>query len=278
MSYQVLVEFGEGSRPSSDDVQKLLRGFYPNFVSSAGNLFISTDPRTGDTLSAELAQPNLIQLYVPYTATLRSLAAAYSLAWTLADKHGGRVRDAQLGGIASFDLARQEWLRRETTGDLAKIFQGALPSDLKTEIRQRRGMLQQEVKIRGAELGIRRLRLGRSVNYTLPILSLGPVKDTKVANPRAMLPFFLGLLLLIIGGVVGTVLVKGVLIFSSLGVFVLTIVWLSRRKRHILRFPGQGGNLLLESDSPSKKEVEEFLNAIDRVRFALTRFLATGPE
>jgi len=76
MSYQLLVEFSDSKRPSGDDVQKILRGFDPNFTNSGENVLQSLDPYSGDPLSINLGQPTLIRLEVPYSATFRSVAAA----------------------------------------------------------------------------------------------------------------------------------------------------------------------------------------------------------
>jgi len=66
--------------------------------------------------------------------------------------------------------------------------------------------------------------------------------------------------------------IAGVLFLATLGFFVSGFVIAYKRKRRVLGFPGKGGNLLLESASPSKKEVEQFLTSIDRVRFAVSRY------
>src|SRR6266581_9445606 len=184
MSYQLIVEFNEGKKPSEDDVQKVLRGFDPNVTRSGENVFRSLDPYSGDPLSVELGQPNLIRLEVPYSATFRSVAGAYTLAWALADKFGGKVRDPQLGGTPSLDLARQEWRKHEPTGELAKMLGGSIPSDFATKIKQRRGFLRQEVEIRGTELEIRRKQSGRTTHYFIPILTLGPAHENTIPNPR----------------------------------------------------------------------------------------------
>ncbi len=277
MSYQLIVEFDEGKKPSEDDVQKLLRGFDPNVTRSGENVFRSLDPYSGDPLSVELGQPNLIRLEVPFSATFRSVAAAYTLAWALADKFGGRLRDPQLGGAPSLDLARQEWRKHETKGDLAKIFRGTIPSDLNTKIRQRRGLLSQEIEIRGTELGIRRRQSGRSVHYFVPILSLRPVQENTVPNPLGILMVFAGLFILIAAGVAGRPL-GGEFFVVAIIVIPLSLVVFYKFKRRLLVFPGQGGNLVLEAASPSKREVEQFLSSIDRVRFALSRFQAITPS
>lgn len=274
MSYQLLVEFADGKSPSSEDVQKVLRGIDPSFASVGGNVLRSADPTTGDPLSVEIGQTNTIKLEVPYTATFRSVFAAYTLAWAIADKFGGKVKDPQLGGTPSLDLARQEWRKHEPTGELAKILGGSIPSEFKTRINQRRGLLRQEVEIRGLELEIRRKQSGRTSHYFIPILSLGPSHENTIPNPRGSLLVLLGLLIIIAAAFLGgssTPWLGGLLVFVGIGVIASSLVAYSKYKRRLLIFPGQGGNLLLESASPSKKEVEQFLNSIDRIRFALSR-------
>ncbi len=281
MSYQLLVEFSDGKSPSSEDVQKVLRGFDPNFASAGGNVLRSTDPNTGDPLSVDIGQANTIRLEVPYTATFRSVFAAYTLAWALADKFGGKVRDPQLGGTPSLDLARQEWRKHEPTGELAKMLGGSIPSDFATKIKQRRGFLRQEVEIRGTELEIRRKQSGRTTHYFIPILTLGPAHENTIPNPRGGLLVLLGLFIIIAAAVLGgssTPWVGGLLVFVGLGVIVSSLVAYTKYKRRLLVFPGQGGNLLLESASPSKKEVEQFLSSVDRIRFALSRPQSRGPS
>jgi hypothetical protein len=277
MSYQLIVEFSEGKIPSEVEVQMLLRGFDPNFTNSGENVFRSLDPYSGDSLSVELGQPNQIRLQVPYSAMFRSVAAAYTLAWALADKFGGRVRDPQLGGAPSLDLARQEWRKHEASGDLTKIFGGTIPNDLKTRIRQRRGLLSQEIEIRGTELGIQRRQSGRSVNYFVPILSLRPVQENTVPNPLGILLVFAGLFILIAAGVAGKPL-GGEFFVVAIIVIPLSLMVFYKFKRRLLVFPGEGGKLVLEAASPSKTEVEQFLSSIDRVRFALSRPQARGPS
>src|SRR5207245_10577902 len=109
MSYELIVEFNEGKKPSEDDVQKLLRGFDPNVTRSGENVFRSLDPYSGDPLSVELGQPNLIRLEVPFSATFSSVAAADTLAWALADTFGGRLTHPHQGGATSLDPAMRAW-------------------------------------------------------------------------------------------------------------------------------------------------------------------------
>ena len=139
MSYQLVVEFGDGKSPNTEDIQKVLRELGQNFEGIKGNLLRSIDPYTGDPLSIDLAQSGAVKLEVPFAAMFRSVATTYALAWALADKFGGKVKDPQLGGPPSLDLARLEWRRHEATEGLAKIFRGSVPRDLATKIRQRRG-------------------------------------------------------------------------------------------------------------------------------------------
>jgi hypothetical protein len=280
MSYQLVVEFETNKSPSTEDVQNVLRGFDPSFTNPSRDVFQSTDPITGGTLNLDLQQSNLIKLTVPYSATFRSLSAAYTLAWAIADKFAGKVRDPQLGGPPSLDLARQEWRKHETDGGLARIFGGAIPSDLATTIKQRRGMIRQEIKIRGSELEIHRKQGGRTVHYYLPLISLGPVQVSTVPNPRGISLILLGFVIIIIGlGVTGggSAVIGGFLDLGGIAVMASSLVVYTRYKRRILAFPGQGGNLLLEAASPSKRDVEQFLSSIDRVRFAISRSQIRGP-
>jgi len=46
---------------------------------------------------------------------------------------------------------------------------------------------------------------------------------------------------------------------TSLLVIPVSLVVFYKLKRHVLVFPGRGGNLLLESASPSKREVQPVL-------------------
>jgi len=209
---------------------------------------------------------------VPFSATFRSIVAAYTLAWALSDKFGGKVRDPQLGGAPSVDLARQEWKKHQTTGELSKIFGGTIPGDFKAKIRQRRGLRHQDIEIQGTELEISRRQPGRSVHYYLPILSLGPVQESRAPNPRGWLLLAPAWIMLILTIVLQTNSIGGILFLATMGFFVSSFVIAYKRKRRVLGFPGRGGNLLLESASPSKKEVEQFLTSIDRVRFAVSRY------
>ena len=138
-------------------------------------------------------------------------------------------------------------------------------------------MLSQEIEIRGTELGIRRRQSGRSVHYFVPILSLRPVQENTVPNPLGILMVFAGLFILIAAGVAGRPL-GGEFFVVAIIVIPLSLVVFYKFKRRLLVFPGQGGNLVLEAASPSKREVEQFLSSIDRVRFALSRFQAITPR
>ena len=203
MGYQLFVEFGDRKSPTAEDVQKVLRGLDQNFAGMEGNLLRAIDAHTGDPLSIDIGQSGAIKLEVPFAATFRSVAAAYGLAWALADKFGGKVKDPQLGGTPSLDLARLEWRRHEATEGLAKIFGGSVPRDLSTKIRQRRGVLSQEVEIQGSDLEIQRRDRGRSVRYFVPILSLGPIQENSVPNPFGILMVIVGMAILFAAGFVG---------------------------------------------------------------------------
>ena len=271
MSYQLVVEFGRSVPPSADDIRKVVREFYKDLVSSDSGVLQISDPLTRDSFSVDLKDsPSILRLEVPFSGTFRSVSAAYGLAWAISDRFGGTVRDPQLGGPPSIDLAKIEWRKRETTPGLATIFGGAVPADLKTRIRQRRGLIRQDIEIRGGELEIRRKQGARAVNYSVPILSLRNVQENTVPNPVGVFPIMVGLFILIMAAVVGPP-VGGQLFVVSIFVIPLSFVVFYRWRRRILLFPGQGGNLLLEAASPSKPEVEQFLASIDRVRFAITR-------
>ncbi len=234
MSYQLIVEFENTRSPSVQDVQEVLRGFDPNFTNPSRDVFQSTDPVTGGSLNLNLEQPSLVKLSVPYSATFRSLAAAYTIAWALADRFGGRVSDPQLGGPPSLDLARQEWRKHDTGNDLARVFGGSIPDNLVTRIKQRRGLIRQEIEIRGSEVEIHRKQGNRTVRYSLPILSLGPVQVSMVPNPRGALLILLGFALLILGlGITGggSAVIGGFLDISAVAVFVSSIVVYLRYKR-----------------------------------------------
>ncbi len=276
MGYQLFVEFGERKLPTTEDVQKILGGLDQDFAGMEGNLLRATDSYTGDPLSIDVGQSGSIKVEVPFAATFRSIVAAYGLAWALADKFGGKVKDPQLGGTPSLDLARLEWRRHEATEGLARIFGGSVPSDLATRIRQRRGVLSQEVEIQGSDLEIQRRDRGRSVRYFVPILSLGPIQENSVPNPFGILLIIVGMAILFAAGFVGRPL-GGDFFVVSIVVIPVSLVVFYKLKRHVLVFPGRGGNLLLESASPSKREVQQFLSSIDRVRFALSRFQPTRP-
>lgn len=274
MSYQLLVEFESNREPSIQDAQDVLKGFDSNIANPIHGVFESTDPVTGGTFSLNLDQPSLIKISVPYSTTVRSLLAAYTIAWALADKFQGKVRDPQLGGPPSLDLARQEWWKRNKEGGLARVFGGSTPSDLVTKIKQRRGFIRQEIEIRGTDIEIHRRAGNRNVHYFLPILSLGPVQVSTVVNPRGGILILLGFVIIVAGlGITGggSAVVGGFLDLGGLAVMLSSIVVYLRYKRKVLGFPGQGGNLLLEAASPSKREVEQFLSSIDRVRFAISR-------
>ena len=270
LSYKLNVEFVRGV-PSTDDVQKMVRGLYPIPVTLESGVLTIRDPQFGDSFSVDVKESaSVIVLDVPFSATFRSVAAAYSLAWALADKFGGTVRDPQLGGSPSIDLAKREWAKRETKQGLETIFGGSIPADLKTRIKQRRGLIRQEIEIRGSELQIRRKEANRSVNYSIPILSLRNVQENTVANPVGIYPIIIGMFILILAGAVGPPL-GGQFFVVSIIVIPAGLILLYKLRRRLLVFPGSGGNLLLEAASPSKKEVDQFLASIDRVRFAVSR-------
>jgi len=63
---------------------------------------------------------------------------------------------------------------------------------------------------------------------------------------------------------------------ASLVVIPASLVAFYKLKRHILVFPARGGNLLLESASPSKREVQQFLSSIDREGLLYTAFSQLG--
>ena len=261
----------ENSKPSKGDIEKFLRRFNQNFENSNGGILRSTDPHTGDSFSIDLETTNAIRLEVPSTATFRSVAAVYATAWALADKFAGKLKDPQLGGTPSLDLARLEWRNRGAAAELSKIFGGSMPSDLPTRIKQRRGPLSQEVNIRGSELEVYRSDRGRSERYTLPILSLGSMREKTVPNPYGILLVIAGVAILYAAAFVGRPL-GGELFVVSILVIPLSLVLFYKIKRKLFVFPGQGGTLLLEASSPSRREVVNFLSSIDRVRFAMSRY------
>ena len=278
MSYQLVVEFEPGKFPPIDDIRRVVRDFDPNATTLENNIMHLTDQMTGDSFDVVIPEsPGPVTLQVPPTTTFRCLAAAYTLARAVAEKFGGTMRDPQLGGPPSLSLAQQEWRKHDPASELAKLFGGKIPSDLKTKIRQRRGLVRQEVEIRGSELEIRRRQPGRSIDYFIPILSLGNSNQRTMPNPRGILIVLLGLLVIIVGGVGGGSAFGGFFVLAGIAIITSSLVFYAKFRRQLLIIQGAGGNLILEMASPSKVEVREFLSSIDRVRFALARRPPTKP-
>jgi|SRR5437660_1810300 len=79
MSYQLFVEFGYGKSPTTEDVQKVLRGLDQSFEGMEGNLLRAIDSYAGDPVSIDIGQSGAVKFEVPFVATFRSVAAAMLL-------------------------------------------------------------------------------------------------------------------------------------------------------------------------------------------------------
>lgn len=273
MSYRLIVKFEDGKGPQADALRQLVRGFDQDAITE-GNILRLTDPYTGDSFTVDCRDPSqTVTLEVPHSSSVRSLSVAYALARALADKFGGTMEDPQLNGPASFDLAREEWRKYGSTEPLTKAFGGKIPNDLKLKIRQRRGLLRQEIEIHGEELEITRKSTFKTFHYYIPIASLGTIRQSTVPNPRWSIIAIAGFIIFFFDTMVpGASPIDGWGVITGFIILMLSLLLMySRNKRQLIVLPGRGGNLVLESASPSKFEVQEFLSSIDRVRFALLR-------
>lgn len=278
MTYLLLVDLSAGNAPPFNKIVQAVREFDPNASMLENNALRLTDTYTGESFIVQFQDTSgTITLQVPDSVSFGLLSGAYALARSLADKFGGTMRDPQLGGPPSLSLAQQEWRKHDPATELAGLFGGKIPSDLRTKLRQRQGLLTQELEIRGSELEIRRRTPGRLVHYFIPILSLGSANQRTISNPVALVTLFGGLMIVILGGIVGGSPIGGIIVLGGVIVIGSTGIVLWKFKRQLLIFPGRGGNLLIGMSSPSKAEVLEFLSSIDRVRFALSRPRTSKP-